>query len=339
MAIRVAFIGFRHPHIFALYKLLAERKDVAVVAACEQDEATRAALPGLGVTVTHDTYARMLDEAECEVVACGDYFAIRGEHLIRALERGRHVLGDKPLCTTLSELARIRELSRARGLRVGCMLDLGDLGPYVTLREMIRRRVVGEVHTVAFLGQHPLLYGKRPRWFFEPGKHGGTLNDIAIHGIDIIPWLTGRRIVEITAARAWNARIQQHPDFQDGAALMLRLDNHGVVLGDVSYLSSDRHGYQMAPYWRFTISGTDGVIETSCNAKTVTLWRHDAEAVIEELVAPNRTGGFFDEFLLDLAGAPSPEGLSTARVLESSRIALLAQRAAESGKFPVACPA
>ncbi len=242
---------------------------------------------------------------------------------------------DKPLCTSMLELERIRELSAKQGLKVGCMLDLGNLGPYVTLRKIILGGRIGETHSITFLGQHPLLYGTRPMWNFEPGKHGGSINDIAVHAIDIIPWLTGRRIVEITAARAWNAKIKQHPAFQDGAALMLRLDNDGSAIGDLSYLSSDKHGYTMPPYWRFTIAGSDGVIETHCSAKSVTLWRHDSDAVVEEPAAQHRTGAYFEDFLAEIAGQPAVDGLNTKRVLESTRIALLAQHAADTGALPV----
>jgi predicted dehydrogenase len=337
MALRIAFIGFRHAHILGLYNLVKQRDGIEIAAACEEDAATRAGLPESGVAVTHDSYARMLAETDCDVIACGDYFGIRGERIIQALERGRHVLSDKPVCTAMTEWQRIQDLAEKKELRVGCMLDLGNLGPYITLRDMLHQGAVGEVHTITFLGQHPLLYGKRPLWNFEPGQHGGTLNDIAVHGIDIIPWLTGRRIVEITAARAWNAKVRQHPQFQDGAVLMLRLDNGGAVLGDVSYLSSDRHGYTMAPYWRFTIAGTDGVIETSCNDPNVTLWRHDRDDVVRQPAAPHRHGAYFDDFVADLTGNSAPDGLNTARVLESTRIALLAQGAADSGEFPRSC--
>ena len=335
MHVRLAFIGFRHGHILSLHELAQRRDDVEVIAACEEDAETRAGLADAGVTVTHDDYGRMLDEAACDVVACGDYFGIRGQRLIQALERGLHVIGDKPLCTSLEELERIEALAAAGDRRVGCMLDLGNHRALVTLGEMLGRDAVGEVHAVCFLGQHPLLYGQRPMWYFEPGKHGGTINDIAIHAVDVIPAVTGRRIVEVTAARSWNAKVSKHPHFHDGGALMLRLDNDGVVIGDVSYLASDKHGYGMAPYWRFTISGADGVIETSCNAEHVTLWRHDAEEVVQQPVGEGRHGGYFEDFLADLAGAPKGGGLQTGRVLESSRISLRAQHAADRGEFPV----
>lgn len=335
---KIAFAGFRHGHIMALYRLLLDRKDATISAACEEDPEARAAATDQGVRITHETFDEMLASAECDVIACGDYFAIRGQRLIAALEAGKHILGDKPLCTSLAELDRIEELAYSKHRMIGCMLDLPDLGPYITLRKMIRDGGAGEVHTITFLGLHPLNYDKRPKWYYEPGKHGGTVNDIGVHGIDIIPWLTGRHITSISAARGWNARLPQHPEFQDGGALMLKLDNNGCAMGDVSYLSADSTGYKNPAYWRFTIAGSAGLIETSCTDTLVHLYRHDTADPIEEPVAPNRTGGFFDDFLLDVAGTPNLEGVHTGRVLRSSRIALLAQRAADTGTFPVEIP-
>jgi len=334
MKLRVAFVGFRHGHIFSLYELLRSRDDVEIVAVCEEDAATRAALAGSGVAATHDSYEGVLSDVSCDVVACGDYFGIRGSRLIRALEAGKHILSDKPLCTRLDELATIEHLARANGRAIGCMLDLVDLGPYRTLRRLVREGAVGEVHTVCFSGQHPLNYGARPGWYFEEGKHGGTVNDLAIHAIDAVPWITGRTIVEVTAARGWNARLKECPAFQDGAQVMLRLDNDGSIIGDVSYLTPDAAGYAIPSYWRFTLHGSEGRLETACNAPTVQLFRKDEKAAREIPVEHNRPGGYFEDFLEDLAGRPHPEGLHTARVLRSARIALQAQAAADSGTFP-----
>jgi predicted dehydrogenase len=334
MPLRIAFVGFRHGHILSLYKLLKNRKDAVIVAACEEDATTREEMNEKGVAITHDSYETMLADTPCDVVACGDVFAWRGARLLRALETGHHVIGDKPLCTKLDELDRIEALATAGNLRVGCMLDLPDSGPYLTLRRLVRERAIGEVHTVSFTGQHPLLYGTRPSWYFEDGLHGGTLNDIAIHAIDCVPWMTGRRIVEVTAARVWNARLKQHPAFQDGALLMLRLDNDGGVMGDVSYLSPDGQGYSMPDYWRFGLHGTDGYLETANGAKCVKLFHRDSTILREKPFDPPRPGGYFSDFLQDLEGSPNLEGLHTARVLQSNRQALLVQRAADTGQFP-----
>jgi len=336
MPLRVAFVGFRHGHIFGLYELLESLEEVEVVAACEEDAETRAALGESNVSVTHESFEAMLADVECDVVACGDYYSVRGERLIAALESGRHVLGDKPLCTELSELDRIETLAREQGLRLGCMLDLVDLAPFQTLRRLVQGGAVGEVHTIHFDGKHPLNFGQRPGWYFEEGKHGGTINNIAIHGIDAVPWLTGRSIVEVTAARAWNARHREHPWFQDGALLMLRLDNDGGVTADVSYLTPEAQGYDLPSYWRFTMAGSEGVIETSCTADTVTVFSKHEKEVRCEPVGEHRRHGYWMDFVSDLSGNPNPDGLDTERVLRSARVALEAQRAADTGGFPCA---
>ncbi|HOZ46437.1 MAG TPA: Gfo/Idh/MocA family oxidoreductase [Candidatus Hydrogenedentes bacterium] len=334
MMLRIGFVGFRHGHIFSLYNLLRGREDVVIVGACEEDEETRAGLAEKGVTVTHDSYGAMLEEVECDAVACGDYYGVRGEELIRALDAGRHVIGDKPLCTRLDELDRIEDLARAKDLRVGCMLDLVDAAPYRTLRRVIREGAIGEVRTMAIFGQHPLFFGARPAWYFEQGKHGGTINDIAIHAVDAIPWMTGRAIVEVTAARAWNARLKEVPSFQDGAQFMLRLDNNGGVLGDVSYLTPEAPGYAMPIYWHVGVHGDLGYAEATYAGDHVRLFRKEAQDPLMEALDPPRPGGYFDDFLADVAGHADPEGLHTERVLRSARIALTAQAAADSGGFP-----
>ncbi|MEZ4683286.1 MAG: hypothetical protein R2932_54665 [Caldilineaceae bacterium] len=57
----------------------------------------------------------------------------------------------------------------------------------IGLRNLIRSGLIGEIHAINFGGQHPLMLDTRAAWYFEPGKHGGTINDIAIHAVDAIP--------------------------------------------------------------------------------------------------------------------------------------------------------
>ncbi|MCP4516547.1 MAG: EamA family transporter, partial [Delftia sp.] len=45
---------------------------------------------------------------------------------------------------------------------------------------------IGAVQTMSMSGQHPLRLGERPAWYFEPGRHGGTITDIGVHAVDLI---------------------------------------------------------------------------------------------------------------------------------------------------------
>ncbi|MHB0879027.1 MAG: Gfo/Idh/MocA family protein, partial [Anaerolineae bacterium] len=232
--VRFAFVGFRHGHILSLYDLARSREDIEIVAVCEEDAATRAQLAAAGkVQVTHSSYQDVLDQVPCDVVAVGDYFGKRGSRAIEALRHGKHVVSDKPICTSLAELDEIERLAAAKNLSVGCQLDMRDGGTILEARRRLLAGEIGSVHTIVATGQHPLLYGQRPGWYFEPGKHGGTINDIAVHATDAIPWMTDLPFAQLEAARAWNARLPQEPIFQDAAQFMATLSNGCGVLCDV----------------------------------------------------------------------------------------------------------
>jgi predicted dehydrogenase len=96
MKTRFAFAGFRHGHILDLLTGVEEHPDTEVVACCEEDAATRTDLAAKGrVKVTHDDFAKMLRDVECDVVAIGDYYAKRGAIALAALNAGKHILSDK----------------------------------------------------------------------------------------------------------------------------------------------------------------------------------------------------------------------------------------------------
>lgn len=330
MTLRFAFIGFRHGHIFGLYDLARQRPDIEIAACCEEDSETRLHLQKEGrVDLTHQDYAAMLKEVDCDVLAVGDYYGKRGRILIDGLEAGKHVIGDKPLCTRLSELDEIESLSATKALRVGCMLDMPDSGQCRSMRRLIQAGQIGQVHAISFDGQHPLNYGTRPGWYFEQNKHGGTLNDIAIHALDFIPWSTGLNFTVVNAARNWNAALKQVPFFNDAAQVMLTMDNGCGVLGDVSYLTPDSMGYTMPNYWRMTVWGQDGVLETSATMDGLMLYQNGQKRPQRLKADQSRLGGYLEDFLSDICGEAADDGLTTSRVLRSSRIALGVQEAAD----------
>ena len=311
-----------------LYQAAQQHPRVEVVAAIDEDATAAAA-----ASVSHGRYDDAVSSPNIDAIAVGEYFGRRGEIIIRALESNKHVIADKPICTRLNELDRIAALASGQRRSVGCLLDLRDHGPYLTMRRLIRAGAIGEVRTVNFTAQHPLLLGKRPAWYFEEGKHRGTIKDIGIHAIDAIPWLTGRTIVEAAAARAWNARVPQFPHFQDAAQIMLKLDNSGGVLGDLSYLAPDGVGYSAEQYWRITCHGDAGVIETNYNAKTVTL---AVGAEVKTIPAePGNPTGCLDAFVDEIEGKQSEGALTTKDVLDATRRTLLIQQAADEHRTNV----
>ena len=324
---KVAFVGFRHGHIHSLLTQMQAAPDFEVVACCEEDAETRRELAAEGkVAITHASFDTLLESVPCEVIAIGDYFAKRGSLALRALRAGRHVIADKPLCTDLGELDEMRRLAQAGGLRVGCMLDLRASRAIATVRGLIRDGRLGKITQVLFTGQHPLNRATRPAWYFEPGMHGGTINDIASHALDIIPWMTGSAFARVTAAREWQAFDVRSDSFRDAAQMMFELENGCGVMGDVSYSAPSSVGYSHPCYWRFTVWGTLGMVEFKASSTTIDAY-FDGSAEVQHLpVVDVPPQNYLDAFRDDLRGAATE--LDTACVLEGARNVLLLQQAA-----------
>jgi len=330
MSLRFAFIGFRHGHIKSLYNLVKSTDGLELAAACEEDAAARAELKAAGdVEITHSDYERMLDEVPCDVVATGDYFAIRGHREIRALAAGKHVISDKPLCTSLEDLNEIERLSREKRLKVSCMLTQRGLGCTIGARERILGDEIGPIHAIAFGGQHPLMLGSRAAWYFEPGKHGGTITDIAIHAVDMIPWMTGLEFATVNAARCWNAFAPEYPHFKDGAQMMLTMNNGCGVIGDVSYFMPNSAGYSLPYYWRTTFWGRKGVLEIAHKASGIHVVVDGDKELNSRPLPAGRSGSYLHSFVRDIQGNLEEGDLDTQTVLKASRTVLTIQKAAD----------
>lgn len=333
MSTRFAFMGFRHPHIFDMFRRCQTHAEIDVVACCEENASAAAQLAEAGeVNVTHTAYEAMLADVQCDVVAVGDCYGRRAEILSTAMEAGKHVISDKPLCLSLAELDRIEAAAAEHDRVIGCMLDMRDLPVYLGLRQLLKAGEIGEVHAVSFAGQHPLLYGRRPAWYFEPGMHGGVLNDIAVHAIDFIPWATGQRIDGIIGARGWNATVTEHPHFQQCGQAMFRLENGAGVVCDVSYLTPDSFAYEMPLYWQFTFWGAQGVLEATANSQGITVYKNgETEPRVASLPA-GRPGAYLESFLREIRGKRGDDHhLSSTDVLTAARTSLVLQKVADDG--------
>src|SRR2546423_15354159 len=110
---RIAFLGFRHGHILSLYKAAKTHPDVQIVGAPQDHPQTIDSIRAAGViNLTHADHRKVLTEMDCDTIAIGDYFSRRGPLIVEALNANKHVLADKPVCTSLSELETIGRLAR-----------------------------------------------------------------------------------------------------------------------------------------------------------------------------------------------------------------------------------
>ena len=328
---KVAFVGFRHSHIDGLYTRMKNSEEYTIVAACEENAEAAAAAKERGIDITFTDFHEMMVQCDFDILAIGDYFGIRGARAISALVAGKHIIADKPLCTSLAELREIRHLAQTRNLKVGCMLDMRLNANINAAKAVIDSGRMGEIHAISFGGQHPISYGTRPSWYFEQGKQGGTINDIAIHGLDAVEYMTGHAITELTAARTWNAFATWAPVvFQDAAQGMFALDNKCGVMFDVSYFAPEKTGFANPFYWRFTIWGRNGVLEFNYADEGCKLYLTGAETV-ENIPASAEGSDYLKIFTQEITtGADLPFGSS--HIMDVSEKCLKLQAMADKNR-------
>ncbi len=322
----IAFAGLRHSHIYSLYNEVKEHPELTVIGAWEElPEAAEAAREVITETF-YESYEALLADPNVDIVAIGDYYGIRGQRVCQALRAGKAVITDKPLCTSLEELETIEKLSREKGIPVGIQLELQDDAVFQLAEEIIRGGELGEIRSVQFTAQHPLSYGVRPQWYFEEGKHGGTFNDIAIHAMDAMTWITGNAYDKTLFARQWNDFATEVPQFKDCAQFNGVLVNGAAVAGDVSYAAPSPSAFGLPSYWRFTFWGTKGFLECKQGGTTATVAvAGDKTPRVVEAKPPVKRA--LEGFLREVReGKPSENTMSC---LKATRAALTLQRFAD----------
>ena len=319
----IAFVGFRHSHILGLYKTAKETPEVNILYCFEQDESTRKELQkSTAIDFNCNSYDEILNDRTVEAVAIGDYYGARGKLIISALSAGKHVICDKPVCTDLSELDVIEKLAREKGRVVCCMLDLRYMPQTEKVCELVNNGEIGEIINISFTGQHCLDFGNRPAWYFEEGKHGGTINDIAIHGIDLIRFITKKNLTRVNCAKVWNAFADKAPDFKDCGQFMAEMDGISVM-ADVSYAAPKFDGI-LPTYWDFCFWGTKGMLKFNYGSNSIHIYKANEKIIECEPSKPE----YLRDFILEIKGQKNVT--DTFDIIESQRQALKIQKAADN---------
>ena len=109
--LKVAIAGFRHDHIIELVNR-CKNHDMLELVGCAESDAD--AIEMFKVDIQWSDPFEMIEKLPCDIVGIGDYYGRRGAIAIAALKAGKHVIADKPLCTSLEELAQIRPMPFSR---------------------------------------------------------------------------------------------------------------------------------------------------------------------------------------------------------------------------------
>jgi predicted dehydrogenase len=238
-----------------------------VVAVCdfaeEKREKARAAYPGVAVVASADP---VLSDPDIDVVSVASYDTYHYEQVVQALVNGKHVFVEKPLCTRPEEARHIRELLNEHPhLKLSSNLILRQCPRFTALKDAIEAGEYGELFLVEgdyhYGRLHKITDGWRGAIEFYSVVHGG-----AIHVVDLLWWLTGSRIAEVSAVGNQVASRGSQFRFNDTVVSTLRFENGVIGKVGVSY------GCMRPHFHGLSIHGTGGTfVNAWANA-----WRFDS---------------------------------------------------------------
>jgi predicted dehydrogenase len=276
-------------------------------------------------TRIYDHFEQMLEKEELDVVGvCLPYYR-NAAASIAAARRGVHIVSEKPVATTLEDLAALKKAAAQAKVRLTSLMNMRCFPPYRAARKAVQDGLIGE--PILLTSQKSYRFGTARPWFYKDLKtYGGTIPWAGIHSIDYMRWTSGRKYVRVAAWHG-NKDHPEYPGFQDHAGVLLKLDNGGTAMTNLDYLRPENaptHGDD-----RLRIAGSKGVLEVT-GAENRVLLITTAHGP-RELELPEQVD-FFADFLAELAGAKE-HLISQEDAFRLTEVCLKARDAAETGNW------
>ena len=141
--LRVGIIGLRHPHIGSLKGDVRAVPEAAIVAVAEGEPVLQEKAAQLGGSLYAD-YREMLDKERLDAVGVAAVNSDKGRVIAECLDRGLHVIVDKPLFTSLEDLEDVRRAWRRSGKILIAMLTLRYEAGALAMHSFVEEGGLGE---------------------------------------------------------------------------------------------------------------------------------------------------------------------------------------------------
>ncbi|MFC3801281.1 Gfo/Idh/MocA family protein [Cohnella sp. GCM10012308] len=276
------------------YHLKAYQKntDVEIYAVCDVNgERAAATAASFGASAVYTDYAAMMADPQVDAVSICTWNNTHAPFAIQALEAGKHVLVEKPLCITVEQAL---EVERAV-VKSGKVLQIGYVRRYDPNAQMLQQWIAqGEVGDIYYAKASSLRrLGNPGGWFADKTRSGGgPLIDLGVHIIDLCWYLMGRPKVKSVSGNTYKKLGQRShvkgltfyksADYdansntvEDMANALIRFENGASLMVDVSFtlharkdeglvrLYGDKGGIEIDPEVLLVTEKSDTIVTVS----------------------------------------------------------------------------
>jgi len=297
---------------------------------------TRAAAEKLGGdrgarAFSFDELPQLLADPAVGLVFVNSPNRLHAAHALAALEAGKHVVVEKPLCFTLDEADRLCAAAARHQRVLGYAENLCFAPLFRRVRELVRSGALGRVLWARQVEKHGGPYSP---WFFDPAEAGGgALMDMGCHGIEALRFALDRPPVRAVTAQLRTVLHGARTTLDDDAEVRLELADGAVLVSESSW--AVQGGMQSS----LEIHGSEGRLVADLTGETGLLLTRRDGAQSRPPVDPLLDHGYAGEiahFVAAANGAPLEESGEDGRaVLE---ILLAAYASAGQGGRAIALP-
>lgn len=205
-----------------------------------------------GVPYAFDSEDALLAIEDIDAVYIATPVFCHKEQVMKAATAKKHILLEKPMGLTVAESAEIAAYCDKQGVKlgVGLMMRFNDL--HERVRQLIADGTLGDV--VSMRAQFTCWYPEMPGVWRQSKQlaGGGALMDMGIHCIDLLCFMSGMDVREVTALMG--NQIFKY-EVEDAASVIMRMDNGALAYVDASFNIPDD-----ATTCKLEIYGTGGSV-------------------------------------------------------------------------------
>ena len=232
-------------------------------------------------------YKEMLEQERPELAAIATESGLHAEIALHCIERGIHVMIEKPMAMSMTDADKIVERAKRTGVKV-CVCHQNRFNLSVReLRKALEAGRFGRLShgTIHVRWNRDREYYAQASWRGTWAQDGGCLMNQCIHGIDLLRWMMGDEVEEVYAQTA--RQFHGYLECEDVGAAVVRFRNGalGTIEGTTNVFPKNLE----ETLYLFGEHGTVKLGGKSCN--TIDVWEFDCETEHDEKLKL----GFFEE--------------------------------------------
>lgn len=290
---KIAIIGCGRISFKHVEAIIQNKVDIELTAVCDvvkanatykRDEYIKAIGKNVDVKV-YIEYKEMLEEVDIDMVAIATESGYHSEIAIYCMNKGKHVIVEKPMALSTQDADRMIECARINNVKL-CICHQNRFNePIQKLKNALDGNRFGKLvsGTARILWNRNMRYYEQAPWRGTWKLDGGTLMNQCIHNIDLLQWMMGGKIDTVYAQCGTFLRDIEGEDF---GAIIIRFKN-----GAIGIIEGSACVYPKNLEETLSIFGEMGTVSIGGIAvNTIETWRFADKKDTEEEILKQQEG-------------------------------------------------